>query len=86
MDAPKCRICKKRHWGTCDSESTTDMANTPETVANKKASVPKPVKPMDNKPPVVANTSTYKYRNPDARRKYMRELMRQRRMKAVSQI
>ena len=76
MDAPKCRLCGKRHWGVCSA-----IKADPAIMANKQ-----PV--VANEPDIVANSmantesdmaNTYKYRDAEKRRIYMREYMRKKR-------
>ena len=67
MEAPKCRLCEKRHWGTCNNVSFI----TPITVLVE-----------DDSPPVVANRVANrhgKYADKEKRRIYQRDLMRKRR-------
>ena len=76
MDAPKCRLCGKRHWGVCAA-----IKADPAIMANKQ-----PV--VANEPDIVANSmantesdmaNTYKYRDAEKRRIYMKEYMRKKR-------
>ena len=75
MDAPKCRLCGKRHWDICAGIDSRDigMANS---IPNKPKSMANREKTMANKPSDMANSPSYKYRDQESRKIYMRDLMR----------
>lgn len=71
MDAPMCRRCGERHWGICADIVIPVVDNVPirrAVMANIK-----------EEKEVSGTGSTYRYRDPEKRREYMRELMRKRR-------
>ena len=73
MEKPKCPACKERHYGPCNTfEVVTNDTPPVEMVVNKVANT------VVNRESVVANESRHgKYRDQEARRRYMREYMRQ---------
>ena len=90
MDAVLCCACGERHWGLCEGAG--------DFVAERMANGTVPVENMANGVKVDAMinnsfvghtnktpSSTYKYRDPEKRRKSQRELMRKRRLKSESQ-
>lgn len=86
MKAPKCKICGKEHYGPCNVFTYVQYGEDREfdSEAEMIAAVTGVQPSMANKPiENVANNvaNTYKYRDPEKRRAYQRELMRKRRSK-----
>jgi len=82
MDAPKCRLCGKRHWGICAAIKSdpaimvNSVVNIPENMVNGM------VNGMVNEPDMVNNSEgkpSYKYRDAEKRRVYLKEYMRKKR-------
>ena len=80
MDAPKCRLCGKRHWGICAA-----IKSDPAIVVNSVVNIPENmVNGMVNEPDMVNNSEgkpSYKYRDAEKRRVYLRDKMREIRAK-----
>ena len=70
MDAPKCRLCGERHWGTCNSFLMDPVVvSVDELVANVAVNT------------VVNKESRHgRYADKEKRRGYMKEYMRKRRL------
>ena len=80
MDAPKCRLCGKRHWGICAA-----IKSDPAIMVNSVVNIPENmVNSMVNEPDMVNNSEgkpSYKYRDAEKRRVYLRDKMREIRAK-----
>jgi len=95
MDAPKCRLCGKRHWGVCATVKADPgiMVNRAESnpvgmvnnMVNRAVIEPDMVNSMVNKPVGMVNGSegkpSYKYRDAEKRRVYIRDKMREMRQR-----
>jgi len=90
MKAPKCKICGENHWG--NEPHIWDMANSSEDMANTMAnkggdagdrlgehSESKPGMKVGGSASDKTTRGTYRYRDPEKRREYMREYMKKRR-------
>jgi hypothetical protein len=95
MEAIKCRLCGTRHWGICPGvdalvshkikHSVQDAAQEPPVKAKdeKQESVEiNKLESVDNRK--YGDMTTYRYRDKDRRREYMREYMRAKRAKCSS--
>lgn len=77
MESPMCKMCGKRHWST-EACLANGVANTGKPVTRKEAlaiSMQTLKQAESERKPKV----TYKYRDPEKRKAYQRELMRKRR-------
>jgi hypothetical protein len=75
MDAPKCRLCGEKHWGGCPSFTAPFREPDYQPVTAE----PEPLIDVAN---IKRVANTYRYRDAEKRRAYMRELMRKRRKDA----
>lgn len=85
MDAPKCRVCGKRHWGLCD-EARVRQGVPPQATA---APVVPPPAPEPDRPAPIAHVAetpgpadgeiSKALRMLARRREYMKGYMRKRR-------
>ena len=73
MDAPKCRLCGKRHWSTqqCVGMEKATASIPDKVVANE-------VEIVANRQETVANKKS-RYKDLEKRRIYMKEYMRKKR-------
>lgn len=69
MDAPKCRLCGKGHWGNCGPKDLPDIQASPNTAETPK---PSPNAPM-------TRNQRWRQSHPDEYRAYQRDYMRRRR-------
>lgn len=82
MKPPKCRSCGVEEWRHVCDVSFSDLSRVTSKVVAKVAVV-KPVAVKPVKPPQAepgrSNATTWRERDPEAYRKYMREYMARRR-------
>ena len=79
MSVPKCPHCKTYHYFLQDCPEKAGPVST--NMANSVVDTPKPMANMANsEDSVMANeSSTYRYRDKEKRREYMRDYMRKQR-------
>ena len=81
MDAPRCRVCEKRHYGVCAQVNTAPPKVNTEVNEVNEVNEPDPVTSEVNAKVNVpdVNLTDYQGRDLEKRRGYMRDYMRKRR-------
>jgi len=88
MKAPKCKLCGKEHNGLCedvDALVANKVSGVANTMANKEIVAPAASPEVANEDKAEkspeTDENTYKYRNREKRRAYMKRYMRELRAK-----